>query len=137
MYILIMLLIVIFIMILFRKNLLDIIKKILKNKRILICLFFFIIVVGVVFIGINYIKKNPQEVEKTKCEMVESYILQEYNIDGKVKASWFTHNEFGFTGGLYMYSFKIKDITGKIIFIDYNAYKDLSNETLDNLKIRY
>ena len=69
--------------------------------------------------------------------MVESYILQEYNIDGKIKASWFTYNEDGFTGGLFMYTFKVKDVKGKNFFIDYNAYIDLSKETLDNLKIRY
>ena len=136
MYILIMFFILVFIIILFRKKFFNIVKKIINNKRILICLISFIIVTGMVFIGINYIKNNPQEVEKNKCEMVESYILQEYKIDGKVKASWFTHHEFGDTGGLYMYTFKVKDKNNKIIFIDYNAYKDLSEETLDNLKIR-
>lgn len=137
MYILIILLIVMSIIILFRKKFLNIIKKILKDRRILIFLILFIIVIYIIFIGINYIKNNPQEVEKNKCEMVESYILQEYNIDGKIKASWFTYNENGFTGGLFMYTFKIKDVNGKNFFVDYDAYIDLSKETLDNLKIRY
>ena len=112
-------------------------KKVLNDRRILIFLITFIIVICI-FIGINYyIKNNPQEVGKNKCEMVESYILQEYNIDGKIKASWFTYNEDGLTGGLFMYTFKVKDINGKNFFIDYKAYRDLSKETLDNLKIRY
>lgn len=113
-------------------------KKVLNDRRILIFSILFIIVICIIFIGINYyIKNNPQEVEKNKCEMVESYILQEYNIDGKIKASWFTYNEDGFTGGLFMHTFKIKDVKGKNFFIDYNAYIDLSKETLDNLKIKY
>lgn len=125
------------IIILFRKNFLNIIKKILNDRRILIFLILFIIVICIIFISINYIKKNPQVVEKNKCEMVESYILQEYNIDAKVKASWFTHNESGITGGLFMYTFKVKDVNGKIFFIDYSSYEDLSKETLDRLKIEY
>lgn len=68
--------------------------------------------------------------------MVEAYILQEYSIEGKIKASWFTHNEDGFTGGLFMYTFKMKDVNGKIFFADYRSYDNLSKETLDNLKIR-
>ncbi len=110
------------------------------KKSLKIFLIFFIIVICIIciiFIGINYIRNHPQQVKKNKREMVEAYVLQEYNIDGKIKASWFTHNEDGFTGGLFIYRFKAKDVNGKNFFIEYYSYEDLSNETLDNLEIKY
>jgi hypothetical protein len=110
--------------------------KNMKNKkiRIVIVIFAFLIIIFL-FIFKNYQNKNPQQVNKDTCRMVEEYIHQNYNMNGNIKASWYTHNSFGITGGLYMYTFKFKNKNGDLVYIHYESNHDLTEKTIEKLEI--
>lgn len=106
----------------------------MKNKKVLILIM--LIVLVIIIFGIYLFQKNSNNIGKEKYHLVESYISQTYGIDCDIIKSSYTHNEEGFTGGLYMYSFECKDKDGKKYIVTYSAYKDLAEETLSNLKIQ-
>ena len=108
----------------------------MKNRMlvIIIVIVTFLIIIMLSIIR-NYQKKNPQQVNKNICNMVEKYVSQNYNMNGNIEASWYTHNSSGFTGGLYIYIFKFKNKNGNIIYIHYTSYDDLTEKTMDKLEI--
>ena len=137
MFLLIVAVILLIILILNYKNILGVFKKIFSRKINVIIIFFLVLfVIGYKPVK-EQIKANINHVDKDKIVMVEQYLYKNYNMEGKIKASTFTHNIEGFTGGLFQYYFRFKDNNGKKYAIIYSAYDDLSQDTVDRISVIY
>ena len=77
---------------------------------------------------------NKNEVDLEKRKMVENYINETYSKECKITKSEFNHNEEGFTGGMFIYYFEMKDKNNEKFIVEYTRYDDLSKNTLKYIK---
>ena len=135
MFLLIVAVILLIILFLNYKNILEIFKKLFSRKINVIIIFLLVLfVIGYKPVK-EQIKANINYVDKDKIVMVEQYLYKNFNMEGKIKASTFTHNIEGFTGGLFQYYFQFKDNNGKKYQITYLDYADLSQDTVDRISV--
>lgn len=65
-------------------------------------------------------------------KVVRNYIKENYYTDSIVFWTGASHNESGFTAGLYQYSFDVYGIGRRVAYqVTYAAYDDLTEETVD------
>ncbi len=77
---------------------------------------------------------NKNEVDLEKRKMVENYINETYNKELKITKSEFVYNAEGFTGGLFMYYFEMKDKNNEKFSVRYMEYSDLNESTLQYIE---
>ena len=107
-----------------------------ENNRLIILLTFLIVVLILCFGAYSYINANSPKLDEETTSLIEEYISEEYDISCKLINHTYTHNEIGITGGLYMYDFKLRTSSGKIVNASYMAYSDISKDTIHLLKIK-
>lgn len=65
-------------------------------------------------------------------KVVRNYIKENYYTDSIVFRTGASHNESGFTAGLYQYNFDVYGIGRRVAYqVTYAAYDDLTEETVD------
>lgn len=70
-------------------------------------------------------------------QIIKSYIDDLYNTNCTVNRVSFTHNDDGFTGGLYQYYFKVYDSKSNMTYyVEYHRYNDLSEKTVNDVIIK-
>lgn len=108
------------------------------KKYIIIVNIWIGLIVATIFTGIifyNYIQRSNAYPEQK--EIIKTYIDDLYDTDCTVKKVSFTHNDIGFTAGLYQYYFEVYDTKAKITYkVSYDRYEDLSNETVKDVIIQ-
>ena len=133
-YLIIVLLVIVLISIVF-----VLIKR--GNRVIYILTILFVFVVGIISFKFypqisSYISQNKISVEKSKIEMIQNYINDKYDGEYKVTKSNFTYNGDGITGGIFMYSFDLKNKNGEKYIAIYKSYDDLSEKTLSKIELK-
>ncbi len=133
-YLIIVLLVIVLISIVFA-----LIKR--GNRVIYILTILFVFVVGIISFKFypqisSYISQNKISVEKSKIEMIQNYINDKYDGEYKVTKSNFTYNGDGITGGIFMYSFDLKNKNGEKYIAIYKSYDDLSEKTLSKIELK-
>ena len=134
-YLIIVLLVIVLISIVFA-----LIKR--GNRVIYILTILFVFVVGIISFKFypqisSYISQNKISVEKSKIEMIQNYINDKYDGEYKVTKSNFTYNGDGITGGIFMYSFDLKnDLTVSFQRWD-NACALMSSANTRSLTVRF
>ena len=68
--------------------------------------------------------------------MIQNYINDKYDGEYKVTKSNFTYNGDGITGGIFMYSFDLKNKNGEKYIAIYKSYDDLSEKTLSKIELK-
>ncbi|MCM1466784.1 MAG: hypothetical protein NC086_01450 [Alistipes sp.] len=94
-----------------------------KKRRI-----FLLILVGVMLIIIIYIDRTYKEYKN--YDYVISYLNEKYNNTFKIKKIDFKHYDYGITGGLFMYSFLVKDENGETYNVNYQEYFPLNEKNV-------
>ena len=91
--------------------------------------FFISVLLLFLFIELDHYKTE-------QCKIVKEYFDSTYKADSIVRQDYFTHNEYGFTGGVFQYGFTVTDkVSGNKYHVRYYEYSCLTKETVNRIKI--
>lgn len=102
-------------------------------KKFLKAVLIVVIAIAMILYITPSVKRWAERNELNKC--VISYLNETYGRNFKLKRSSFSHYDYGFTGGLYMYEFLIEDENGEQYRASYSRYFPLSESDVDDITL--